>query len=209
MARPLLITDCDEVLLHMVGHFRDWLAEAHDVTFTVGGNDFANSMRRADGSILTERAMWSLLGGFFDSQMHRQTAIAGAIEGINDLARDADVVMLTNLNDERQDVRRRQMADHGLDIRVFTNQGPKGPALARIVAEYRPSRAVFIDDIASHHASAAERVPAIARLHLCGEPELAPHIACAHQAGHADARIDQWEEALPWLKARLFEEEFA
>ena len=28
MKRPLLITDCDEVLLHMVSHFRTWLGEA-------------------------------------------------------------------------------------------------------------------------------------------------------------------------------------
>ena len=28
MNRPLLVTDCDEVLLHMVSHFSDWVAEA-------------------------------------------------------------------------------------------------------------------------------------------------------------------------------------
>ena len=33
MSRPLLITDCDEVLLHMVSHFADWLDEAHDIDF--------------------------------------------------------------------------------------------------------------------------------------------------------------------------------
>ena len=31
--RPLLITDCDEVLLHMVSHFADWLSEAHALAF--------------------------------------------------------------------------------------------------------------------------------------------------------------------------------
>ena len=36
-------------------------------------------------------------------------------------------------------------------------------------------------------------------LHLCGEPLLAPHIDCAHTSGHADARIDSWDAALPWL----------
>ena len=35
MSRPLLITDCDEVLLHMIGHFREWLAEAHGVDFNL------------------------------------------------------------------------------------------------------------------------------------------------------------------------------
>ncbi len=27
MTRPLVVTDCDEVLLHMVRHFREWLGE--------------------------------------------------------------------------------------------------------------------------------------------------------------------------------------
>ena len=36
MTRPLLISDCDEVLLHMVRHFADWLGEAHEVDFTIG-----------------------------------------------------------------------------------------------------------------------------------------------------------------------------
>ena len=36
-----------------------------------------------------------------------------------------------------------------------------------------------------------------------GEPMIAPHINCAHQAGHAHARIDNWAEALPWLLDEL------
>ena len=113
--------------------------------------------------------------------------------------------MLTNLLDHRQETRTRQLADHGLGLRVFTNQGPKGPKLKAILEEYQPSRAIFIDDLAFHHGSAAEVTPDIARLHLCGEPLLAPHITCAHEAGHADARIDDWASALPWLLARLHE----
>ena len=31
MTRPLLISDCDEVLLHMVRHFATWLGEAHEI----------------------------------------------------------------------------------------------------------------------------------------------------------------------------------
>jgi hypothetical protein len=32
---------------------------------------------------------------------------------------------------------------------------------------------------------------------------LAPHIDCAHSSGHADARIDSWDEALPWLMGEI------
>ncbi|MEN9683219.1 MAG: hypothetical protein RLZZ427_970, partial [Pseudomonadota bacterium] len=128
---------------------------------------------------------------------------AGAIGAINTLKDHADVVVLTNLHDKHNAARRQQLLDHGIDVRVFTNQGPKGPALQAILDEYRPSKAVFIDDLAQHHGSAAELVPHIDRLHLCGEPTLAPHITCGFEAGHAHARIDTWDHALPWLLSRL------
>ena len=41
MTRPLIISDCDEVLLHMVRHFGAWLGEAHDIDFAIGAGDFS------------------------------------------------------------------------------------------------------------------------------------------------------------------------
>nr|WP_211483622.1 HAD family hydrolase [Pontixanthobacter rizhaonensis] len=188
----------------MVAPFRDWLAEGQGVTFKMEGNNFANAMRWTDsGEVVREKDIWRLLGGFFDTEMHRQNPIAGAIESINTIAENADVVILTNLTDERQAMRTEQLAKHGLHARVFTNQGPKGPALARIVEEYQPSTTIFIDDLPQHHQSVSVDVPQVKRLHLCGEPMLAPHIDCAHEAGHAHARIDEWDAALPWLLKEL------
>lgn len=205
MSRPLIISDCDEVLLYMVAPFREWLDEQHGVVFDMGGGDFTRAMtRRACGSPIEQQEIWRLLNLFFDSEMHRQTPVPGVTAAIARLVEHADVVVLTNLLDHRQEQRARQLADHGIDLRVFTNQGPKGPALRAILDEYRPSRAIFIDDLAQHHGSVAEVAPEVGRLHLCAEPLLAPHIACAHQAGHAHARIDSWDEALPWLLDRLY-----
>lgn len=208
MSRPLVVSDCDEVLLHMVAHFRDWLGESQGVDFSLAGNNFAEAMRwRATGEPVGERDIWRLLGGFFDTEMHRQHPVAGAVEGVRALAEHADVVILTNLDDERRERRARQLAEHGMEARVFTNRGPKGPALRAILDEYAPARAVFIDDLAQHHRSAADSAPEAVRLHLCGEPMLAPHIACAHRAGDAHARIDDWSEALPWLLEKLQEKD--
>lgn len=204
MSRPLIISDCDEVLLYMITPFRAWLAEQHGIDFNLAGPDFVRAMTyRESGAAVAPDDIWRLLGGFFDSQMHRQSPVAGAIAAMGALAEHADVVVLTNLQDHRQEARTRQLAEHGLDLRVFTNQGPKGPALKAILDEYRPSRALFIDDLAQHHGSVAGLTPHVGRLHLCAEPGIAPHIDCAHAAGHAHARIDDWESALPWLLARL------
>jgi hypothetical protein len=207
MSRPLIVTDCDEVLLHMIGPFSEWLGEAHAIDFDLVGNEFHKAMtRRADGTRVDAAEVWPLLNAFFDTEMHRQYPIFGAVDAVARLSEHADVVVLTNLLDHRQEQRRAQLADNGIAARVFTNQGPKGPALKAIIDEYAPSRAFFIDDLAQHHGSAAETVPHVARLHLCGEPKIAPHIDCAHAAGHAHARLDTWETALPWLLERLYED---
>src|SRR3546814_9099161 len=42
---------------------------------------------------------------------------------------------------------------------VFTNQGPKRPALKALIGEYAPSHALFIDDLPQHHESASQAVP--------------------------------------------------
>jgi hypothetical protein len=35
---------------------------------------------------------------------------------------------------------------------------------------------------------------------------LSPHIPCAHESGMAHARIDNWNEALPWIAGKLYGE---
>ena len=204
MSRPLIVCDCDEVLLHMVAPFRDWLAETQGVRFEMRSNNFAEAMRWiGSGEPVEGPEIWRLLRTFFDTEMPRQTAIEGAVEAMRQLSERANVVVLTNLLDDHRDARQAQLETHGIAARVYTNQGPKGPALRKIIEEYRPSHTFFVDDLPQHHQSARESVEGITTLHLCGEPLLAPHIDCAHEAGHADARIDSWAEALPWLLARL------
>ena len=72
MSRPLIISDCDEVLLHMVAHFRNWLGEEHQIDFAMDG-DFGNALtRRETGDVVAQEEVWALLNGFFDTEMDRQ-----------------------------------------------------------------------------------------------------------------------------------------
>lgn len=141
MTRPLIISDCDEVLLHMVAPFKDWLEASQGVSFNLEGHNFAEALRwQASGELLAPPDIWKMLRSFFDNEMDSQMPIAGAVEGINTLAEKADVVILTNLVDHHRDARAEQLAKVGINARVFTNQGPKGPALKAIIEEYAPAK---------------------------------------------------------------------
>ena len=198
MSRPLVITDCDEVLLHMVSHFREWLDEAHGVDFSMSGGDFSNALTR-NGAPLERMEMWGLLNGFFKTEMPRQTLVPGARGALTKLQETADVVVLTNLIDEHQGARAEQLRALGIDLPVHCNQGGKGTPVRRLVDEYRPSVTVFIDDLPQHHESVARHVPNTFRLHMIAEP-LLQHIPTAPDA---HARIDDWFAGLDWIQARL------
>lgn len=199
--KPLLITDCDEVLLHMVRHFGMWLGEAHDIEFTPNGADFATSMRRrSDDSVIEREEMWGLLEGFFPAEMERQTLVPHAREALAALAERAEIVVLTNLGDHCREHRIAQLATHGIAHRVECNQGGKGGPVARLVEEFGAPVAVFVDDLAHHHESVAKHAPQVFRLHMIAEPSLAPRVPAAP---HAHARIDDWREARAWIEARF------
>ncbi len=201
MTRPLLICDCDEVLLHMLRHFGDWLGEAHDIEFDPLSWDLARNMRRrSTGEPPGREEFAGFLGGFFPSQMHRQTLVPHAREALAGLAARADIVILTNLAADCRDSRIEQLAVHGIAHRVECNQGGKGGPVARLVAEHGDPVTVFVDDMPHHHASVAEHAPRVHRLHMVAEPVLASGVPAAPQA---HARIDDWREAERWIAARF------
>lgn len=201
MNRPLLITDCDEVLLHMVRHFSDWLGEEHGVRFRPEEGDMAGGLKiAATGEKVPADRVWELLWNFFDSEMHRQTIVPGAVEALGTIGEKADIVVLTNLVEDAREGRIEQLARFGIHHEVVCNRGGKGEPLRSIVERHNATRSVFVDDLAVHHASVAEHSPETFRLHMVAEPGLA---AVTEPAKHAHARIDDWASATPWILERL------
>ena len=201
MKRPLLITDCDEVLLHMVSHFAEWLEAEHGIRFALETGRFTDAMTMIDtGEPLALDQAWILLDAFFRGEMHRQTLVPGAVEALGRIGEVADIVILTNLGNEAHPWRVDQLAAHGIRHDVICNSGGKGSAVKKLAR--RRQSAVFVDDLPMHHASVARHAPGIWRLHMIAEPR----VACAvPKAEHADARIDDWAEASGWIIEKLSE----
>jgi hypothetical protein len=202
MNRPLLITDCDEVLLHMVRHFGEWLGEAHDIAFAPVGGNFADALRdKATDTIVANERVWPLLDGFFATEMSRQTLVPHAAQALERIGARADIVILTNLPDHCLAGRMAQLEAVGIRHRIVCNgHGPKGAGVKALVEELAPAVTVFVDDLAWHHAAVAQAVPDVFRLHLVAEPSIAREVA---PAPAAHARIDDWTQAADWIVDRF------
>jgi hypothetical protein len=205
LKRPLLITDCDEVLLHMVSHFAEWLDAEHGVRFEMETGRFTDAMMVVEtGEPLALDQAWILLDAFFRSEMHRQTLVPGAVEALGRIGEVADIVILTNLGNEAHPWRVDQLARHGIRHDVICNSGGKGTPVKDIIKKKRPSRAAFVDDLPMHHASVAKHAPEVWRLHMIAEPRVASAVP---KAEHAHARIDDWPTAADWILKRFMEKE--
>ncbi len=203
MNRPLLISDCDEVLLHMVGHFAEWIDETHGMAFALETPGFAEAIRyKESGKLVPHDQVWPLLDGFFHSEMHRQNVVPGAVEALARIGETADIVILTNIGDEHQAGRVRQLEAFDIRHRVLCNRGGKGRPVLELLEELRPSVAAFVDDLPVHHESVAKYARDVWRLHMVAEPRVAAHVG---KAPHAHARIDDWAEACTWLLDRFAE----
>lgn len=203
MNRPLVITDCDEVLMHMVVPFAEWVDAEHGVLFRIEDASFAGALKRKEcGTPLEAAEVWPLLDSFFRTEMTRQYPIRGALAAMAAIAEHADIVVLTNVGPDHQQARVDQLASHDFHAPVIGSRGGKGEPVRRLIEQCRPSVAVFIDDLAGHHGSVATEAPDVWRLHLVGEPAIADKIA---PAKHAHARIDDWAAAQDWILARLAE----
>jgi hypothetical protein len=200
MSRPLLISDCDDVLLHFQPHFAEWVAEAHGYTFTLGQPGFVDAFKDEKGQPVQRERAWELLNGFFAAEMHRQHLVDGALEALRTIGREADIVILTNIGDQYRANRIAQLERLDIRHRVLCNQGGKGVPVAELLAEMEPGATVFVDDLPVHHESVAAHAPDVWRLHMIAEPAMA---AAAPPSPHAHARIDRWDEALPWVLGRL------
>ncbi len=200
MSRPLLISDCDDVLLHFAPHFADYVAEAYGYNFKLGCPGFVGSLTDETGAPVQPERAWELLNGFFDAEMHRQHLVDGALDALRTIGAEADIVILTNIGDQHGANRVVQLERLDIRHRVICNQGGKGRPVAELIAEMQPGAIVFVDDLPVHHESVAKHAPGVWRLHMIAEPLMA---AASPAAEYAHARIDRWDDALLWVLEKL------
>ncbi|MGB0920905.1 MAG: hypothetical protein ACPG06_07720 [Alphaproteobacteria bacterium] len=182
--RPIILSDADEVILTFVSAFEAFcetigLQLSLDTLAITG-----NVTRMEDGTVLTAEEVSAALGRFFAEGSHHQSPVEGAIEGLNRLAEDATVIILTNIPFESRAVRQAAMESFGLHHPIIANSGGKGPA-AQALTQGISAPSFFIDDLPPNHISVAKH---------------APHIECIHYV--ADERLNKLMPDAPDIALR-------
>lgn len=196
--RPRLILDCDEVILEFAGPFSQWLRDAREVELKFDSFALIGNMRHlSDGRAVDPAEFPALLDGFFEHGQHLQQPAEGAVEVLTSLARDVDLIVLTNIPAAWRDIRLEVLRGHGLDVPVHANDGPKGRMVKELAGD-RP--AVFVDDLPPHHSSALKHAPNVGRLHMVADATLQGLIPAAPDA---HVRIDRWDDAEGWIRGFL------
>lgn len=197
--RPLLAVDADEVLFYFMRGFAGWL-ETRALYFDWSSFALAGNIRsRQDGIPVPREAVGELLGGFFNAGTADLEPVDGAAASLARLSQYYDIVILSNQPASAKPARETALARHGMAYPVIANTGPKGLAMAALLAG-RDAPAAFVDDIPMHHGSVAKHAPMVRRLHYIAEPRLSPLLPPAE---HAHAKLQNWAEIEADLMAHL------
>lgn len=197
--RPLVICDVDEVVVHFTRAFEDYLAKRgmwlDTSSFALNGN----IRHKSTGALAASEAIATLIDHFFEQHTAELDAIDGAIEALQELARQSSVVMLTNLPHHARDKRIENLRKHGLEFPVVTNSGPKGPAI-RHLADQTSAAVVFVDDSPGFITSARQHAPDVHLVHFLHDERFARNL---EHLDFVSLRTGRWDEALPHIKALI------
>ena len=194
-ARPLLLCDVDEVVVHFLRGLEGWLDRnglwLDPASFALNGN----IRRKSDNEPVPGPEIGPALMAFFEAETASLEVIEGAAEALDQLSECGDVIMLTNLPVQFREARIDNLRAHGIHHPVVTNSGPKGPAISALAARH-DAPVVFIDDNDGYLKSAAEYLPATRLVHFLQDERFGRLV---EREGHIHHRTDNWPDASRYI----------
>lgn len=170
-ARPLVVTDADEVLFHFMEGLEAFLM-GRGLQVNLDNYALRDSIRGADGKALGQAELAPLLRDFFIAHTTLLRPVDHAADVLARLARRAQVVVLSNVPLPQAEARRTTLARHGMPYPLIANSGSKGGVVAGWAAA-STAPIVFIDDIPRNLNDVARAAPDVLRIHYVADARLA------------------------------------
>ncbi|PVB63449.1 hypothetical protein [Labrenzia sp. 011] len=194
--RPLIICDVDEVILQFISHLETYL-QARDLVFVKYEYRLTGNIAGSNGGpVLSADDVRRHLRDFFDEACHMQEMVPGADAALRGLARDWEIVLLTNLpGGHNKPLRETLLAGMGIPYPVLANSGPKGGAVAALAAG-RPGPFVFIDDSPTNHSSVHASLPSATQIQFVADARFRRSL---RQEAHIDLVTGDWQETAAFI----------
>ncbi|HEV7306216.1 hypothetical protein [Ensifer sp.] len=169
-ARPLIVSDIDDVVLEFINPFKAFLENCGHRLLPRSFRLTGNIVRRVDDQPVVDADVKTLLDAFYGSQDLWQTPATEVTETLAALSDQADIVFLTAMPPQHAAVRRALLDRLGLRYPLIASEAPKGP----IVRQLHGGRAVpvvFIDDMLRNLRSVREHSPSCLLVNLMVDSE--------------------------------------
>lgn len=197
--RPLIITDCDEVLMQFLVGLEAYL-ETQGLWLDLKSYALSGNIKRLHSNEPVPQAdMPTLLQGFFAASAGALLPVPGAADALKSLSGRAQIVVLTNVPLAEKDARVRNLAEQGMAYPVIANKGLKGGAVA-LLADRVKAPVFFLDDIPHNIASVAKAHAACHLLHFIADKRLAKLMG---QAPDSHFHTTEWPDAHDFISDRL------
>ena len=153
--KPLVICDVDEVLLHFIEPFEQFLAakgyRLHPTSFRLDGN----IKHERTGEALPSEKTKDFIFELFLTLSDNQRPVEGALTALNKLSVMCDVVLLTNFPADLIGKRQTRLQELDINLPIQANEGCKGAAINALM-EKRSGPCFFIDDTPRHIRAALD-----------------------------------------------------
>ncbi|MBO0344745.1 hypothetical protein [Roseibium limicola] len=196
--RPLVVCDVDEVILHLIRPMEAYFADLGLVFMQRVYKLTGNIARRGENVPIAADEVRRHIHTFFDAFVHAQEVVQGAPQALRQLARNMDIILLTNLpGTHNRAARETLLKSADIDYPMITNSGPKGGAVAALSAG-RQSPIVFIDDSTVNQASVHASLPTAKLIQFIADDSF----RTAHlPADHIDLLSGDWAETTAFIEA--------
>ena len=203
-ARPLIISDADEVLLQFIVGLEGFLDRRGlwlDLqSFALSGN----VKDKETGAPVPASNMPALLDDFFATDLHTLDAVPDAASSLDALSARAQILVLSNVPFEHRESRAASLAEHGMDYPVIANVGLKGAAVRHLAAHIE-APVFFLDDIPHNIASVARAHAPTQLIHFIADTRLAKLLGPAE---HSHYHTTLWPDARTYIEDHLSRQGF-
>ena len=190
-ARPLVVTDADEVLVRFGLGMEAFLA-AQNLYYDWTAFHFEGTIRKAsDNQAISNQAVSEVLEKFLKECIFDLPEVPGAAAALAHIAVHAQIVVLTNISHSARKARLHGLRRLGIDYPVVTNIGEKGYAVRHLSTQVNAAT-IFIDDLPEHHESVSLHAPDVHRIQFIEDPRLENLVGTARHSHH---RTETWSDA--------------